>query len=190
MCSRFHLDAPSGDLIARFGLRAPPPFPNATEVRPTDLALTIAADGTGHLMRFGLTVDWQRAPVINARAETVFEKPTFRPHLDRPVLVPVSAYVEWRTEGAAKHLNRIRPTDGGLLALAGLADGAGRFCLLTCAPAPSVAALHHRMPVILSGPAAEAAWLTRPDPEVLRPYSGPLTAEEKAPPPPAQASLF
>jgi len=190
MCSRFLLHAPTDELVVRFGLRVPPPLPNTAEVRPTDLALAITPDRTGHLMRFGLAVYWQKAPVINARSETVFAKPTFRPHLGRPVLVPASAYVEWRTDGKAKHLNRIRPADGGLFALAGLSDGAGRFCLMTCAPADSVARIHDRMPVILPGPEAEAAWLDRPDPALLVPFAAALTAEEDSPPPPAQGSLF
>lgn len=190
MCARFLLYAPTDELVLRFGLRVPPPLPNAAEIRPTDMALAIPPDRATRLMRFGLSVDWQRAPVINARAETVFDKPTFRPHLARPVLVPASAYVEWRTEGKAKHLNRIRPADGGVFALAGLADGDGRFCLMTCAPAPAVAAIHHRMPVILPDPEAEAAWLAGPRPDLLRPYPGPLTAEEETPPAPVQGALF
>lgn len=190
MCSRFLLNAPAEDLVVRFGLRAPPPLPNKAEVRPTDLALTIAPDGTGALTRFGLAVDWQAAPLINARSESVFTKPTFRPRLSRPVLVPATAYIEWRTDGTAKRLNRVRPAAGGVFALAGLADGDGRFCLLTRAPTPDVAAIHDRMPVILPGAEAEAAWLAGPTPDLLAPHAMPLTAEEEVPPPPAQGSLF
>lgn len=196
MCSRFHLAVPPDRLIERFGLRAPPPWPNASVVRPTDLALTIDPDRTGHLRTFGLRTDWSPRPLLNARSETVAQKATFRPLLLNRVLVPATAYVEWRTDGAGiKHLTVIQPRDGGLFAMAGLTDGDRGLCLMTCAPAPDVAAIHNRMPVILSNPDAEARWLDTSLPfaavsGLLEPFPHGLTAIEEAPATPAQGTLF
>jgi len=82
-------------------------------------------------------------------------------------------------------------------AMAGLRDGE-RFTIVTCAPTPDLAAIHDRMPVILT-PDSEAAWLAGADPaEVLRPYEGRLVARDdpdpprESPPPPSprQGDLF
>lgn len=195
MCSRFHLSSPPETLIVRFGLRVPPPYPNGDMVRPTDLALAIGPRRKGRLVRWGLLVDWDARPVINARLETVEAKPTFRRLLQRRVLIPADSYVEWRTDDAgAKHLNRIARPDGAPFAFAGLLDDAERFTLLTCAPAEGIANVHDRMPVILPDPAAEEAWASAaPFAEVrplLGPYPEPLRAEEEQPPPPRQPSLL
>lgn len=195
MCSRFHLSSPPETLIARFGLRVPPPYPNADMIRPTDLALAIGPRRSGRLVRWGLPVARESRPIINARLETAEVKPTFRRLLRRRVLVPADAYVEWRTDAAGgKHLNRITRPDGAAFACAGLLDEAGHFTLLTCAPAADVAHVHDRMPVILTDPTAEEAWLSpaafaeiRP---LLGPYPQPLRVEEEQPPPPAQPSLL
>ena len=191
MCSRFEMNAQPRELARRFDLKSPPPAPNAPEFRPTDQALVIdrahAGGGspTGRLLAWGLAVTWDSKPLINARAETLTEKRTFRPLLDERCLVPATAWFEWRKVGRAKLKNRIAPNSGGIFAFAGLADGA-RFTVVTCAAAPGVAHIHHRMPVVLAH-TTEAAWM---DPSVpfaevknlLAPYIGALTAVEDAPP--------
>ena len=69
------------------------------------------AGPVGRLLGWGLGVDWTAKPLINARAETLAEKRTFRPLLERRCLVPATAYFEWRKDGKARHKNRIRPED-------------------------------------------------------------------------------
>jgi putative SOS response-associated peptidase YedK len=151
MCSRFELNHPAREVAVRFGLALPPNLPPPV-VRPTDLALVITAEGA-KLARFGLAVSWSKQPLINARAETVAGKPSFRPLLGRRCLVPASLWVEW----PGKVLTRLRPADHRIFALAGLLGEDG-FVLLTCTPAPAIAALHDRMPVVLAE-TAEAAWI-------------------------------
>lgn len=186
----------------RFHLDAAPPLPNKEEMRPTDQALVI--DGAGpRLMRWGLTVDWSKQPLINARAETLAEKPTFRPLLEKRCLVPMTAYFEWRRsdDGAKskKLKNRIAAGGGAddlmdqLWAFAGLIDGAA-FTIITCPPAPAVAHVYNRMPVILDAPGA-ARWADAGQgfaqvADLLAPYAGDLTTAEERPAPPAQADLF
>lgn len=193
MCSRFELKAGPDDLARRFGLKTSPPVPNPLELRPTDLALAITADGP-RLLTWGLSVDWDPKPLINARAETLGQKKTFRPFLESRCLIPAGAYFEWRKDGAARHKNRISLAPDSLFAFAGLTDGE-RFTIITCAPAPSIAGIHNRMPVILER-RAEARWI---NPKMsfeavsgdLVPYrKTPIEAEEDAPPPVRQGNLF
>lgn len=199
MCSRFELKRDARLLAARFGLLVPPPWPNGVEFRPTDMALTVRG-GAGRLLRWGLAVEWDKRPLINARAETLAERPAFRRLLSSRVLVPATAWWEWRTapDGKSKTKFRLGRVDGAPFALAGLADGAS-FVIVTCAPAPSVAHVHDRMPAVLP-PDAEAAWADPAVPfaevaSVVTPYAGELTAvPEPAPtaskPGPAQGDLF
>ena len=193
MCSRFEMAAAAADIARRFGLKTAPPLPNAPELRPTDPALVIQPEGP-RLLGWGLAAAWDAKPLINARAETLAQKPTFRPLLATRCLVPATAYFEWRKDGRAKLKNRIALGEGGLFAFAGLTDGT-RFTIVTCAPSPAIAHIHDRMPVILER-RAEAPWI---DPDVafadvaglLVPHEAePLKAEEEPPAAPKQTDLF
>lgn len=185
MCSRFELNANSDDLRRRFGLTVLPPQPSATELRPTDSILVIGGEGSG-VMSWGLAVDWQAAPLINARAETLADKPTFRPLLAAGrVLVPATAWWEWPRRART----RIAPADGEVVGFAGLTDGK-RVVIVTCAPGDGLAAVHDRMPVVLT-PTDEGAWLDASQPfervaSVLRPHAGPFAVTSET----AQGDLF
>ena len=170
----------------RFGLKLSPPPPHGVEMAPTDRVLTIDTQGglrRGRLLGWGLKVDWDAKPLINARAETLSAKATFRPLLQRRCLVPATAYFEWAlTSGGAKPKTRIHVEDADLFAMAGLigADG-DSVTIVTCAPAPGIAMIHDRMPAILA-PTDEAAWIdvgrTFTDVEnLLRPYDKGLRAD-------------
>ena len=197
MCSRYEMKARPGDLTGRFRLRDEPPDLARMEVRPTDPAPIVVreADGTRHVRpaRFGLSVNWDRAPVINARAETLQAKPTFRPLLGSRCLVPASAYFEWRQDGRARRRNRIALEGEALMGFAGLFD-ADRFVIITCAPTAALASVHDRMPAILP-PEAEEPWL---DPNtssaqlaaLLAPFTGGIAAVEEKPARSPQGDLF
>ena len=185
MCSRYELNSTSREIAQRFQLEQPPPMVNMAEVRPTDRALVIEAGGACRLLAWGLSVLWDKKPLINARAETLAEKKTFQTLLDNRCLVPASAYFEWRRDGKARFKNRIAPNAATPFAFAGLIDG-DRFTIVTCAPQPAIAHIHERMPVILDR-RAESPWI---DPDVsfaevsglLVPYGAePLKAEEETP---------
>src|SRR5439155_2474879 len=129
-------------------------------------------------MRWGLVPAWAADPrhgprPINARVETVADKPTFRTALGHSrCLVPASGYYEWppAPPGTRKQPVRLAlaaaSEERPLFAFAGLYDtwhGADgqmleTYTILTTAAPPELAALHPRMPVILA-PAAEAPWL-------------------------------
>jgi len=179
-------------IMERFALESAPPVPNQDELRPTDQALVIDGDGP-RLLRWGLQAKWDGKPLINARAETLTEKATFRPLLDRRCLVPMSAYFEWRGADGKKLKNRIAAADGAICAFAGLTDGTA-FTIVTCPPSPAIAHIHGRMPVILDDGAARA-WADagrrfNDVASLLAPFAGRLEVREETPPAPAQGSLF
>lgn len=176
MCSRFELNHSFAAITERFRLRLPPPWPNATEFRPTDRAVVVA-DGGAHVLRWGLKVEWDSSPLINARVETVRDKPTFRRLLGNRVLVLSSAWWEW---DAAKVKMRLAAKDGRLLCFAGLSDG-GSFVILTGAATPDIAPVHDRMPLLV-----DERWLHGGAPHVVE---TPIVAlvDQK---PPRQPDLF
>lgn len=182
MCSRFQLELTPGDAMIRFGLAEPPPWPEAAEARPTDQVLALRG-GRARLVPWGMAVPWDKRPLINARAETLDQRPAFRHLLNAGgrVLVPATAWWEWQIGADGKSRTRmlLSRADGAIMALAGLFDGQAAV-IVTCAPAPAIAHVHDRMPVILP-PEAETPWA---DPAVpfaavahfLRPFDGALRA--------------
>ena len=167
MCGKFEVKAAMEKVKKRFGLKLSPPPPQGIEMAPTDRILTIdgqSGQARGRLLGWGLKVDWDSKPLINARAETLSTKATFRPLLQRRCLVPATAYFEWAQPpgfgpGAAKQKMRIHAKDRELFAMAGLIGEDGdSVTIITCTPAPEIATLHDRMPVILN-PQDETAWI-------------------------------
>ncbi len=144
------------------------------------------AQGRPHVrqMSWGLRARHGDGPTpINARAETVLQRPMFR-HLlpGRRCLVPATGWYEWRPEGGRRQPYYLSVTDQPLFTFAGLydawvgEDGAivGSYCLITTTPAPSIAHVHDRMPVVLL-PEDEARWLDRDrrDPREVLPLLAP-----------------
>jgi putative SOS response-associated peptidase YedK len=195
MCSNFDNDASPHELDVRFDLHGAPQTANKQNHRPTDMALVIEAERKPRLLSWGIPAPWAQngrsKPIINARAETLAQKPTFRPLLKQRCLVPATAWYEWRAAEGNKLKNRISLPKAKLFAFAGLADG-DHFTLITCPPEPSIAHIHNRMPVVLT-PQGEAAWLDADQPfldvaRYLVPYTaGPLISEEE---PLEQPDLF
>ncbi|MCA9236327.1 MAG: SOS response-associated peptidase [Planctomycetales bacterium] len=183
MCGRFTLKTPAPMIAELLGLEPPGPrqlelFAPRYNIAPTqDVAVVRTATGGGREavgMRWGLIPSWSKelpksAPLINARSESLTEKPTFRGPLKRTrCLIPADGFYEWTTEGKRKQPHYIRFPDGRLYAFAGLWDrwrgpgGAGpviESCtILTTAANAQLAPLHDRMPVILA-PGDYDLWL-------------------------------
>ncbi|NQW00518.1 MAG: SOS response-associated peptidase [Rhodospirillales bacterium] len=194
MCARYELNEQPRNIAVRFGLDALPPVVNRAIIRPTDQALVVRSGGDAVLCGWGFDVTWDSKPLINGRAETLDQKPTFRPYLENRCVVPATGYFEWRTGERAKHKNFIRPADQATYAMAGLAVN-NRFIVLTCAPAPGIAHIHNRMPVILS-PDCEPDWLDPGQPfsavahHLVAYDRAPMLAEEEQPPVADQGDLF
>ena len=143
-------------------------------IRPTDRA-SVIRKGSGGLeeaiLRWGLIPSWAKDPkigvqCINARAETISEKPSFREAFQkRRCLVPADGFWEWETIGKKKIPWKFARPDGGEFCLAGLWESwmdEGKpletFTIITTSPNRLVSPVHNRMPVILSPDEAEI-WL-------------------------------
>jgi putative SOS response-associated peptidase YedK len=211
MCGRYSLATPaSGDLRARFALGESLEIRQRFNVAPGDdvVAVTTAKDGEprGSLLRWGLVPFWAKEPkvgykMINARAETVAEKPAFRDALKtRRCLIVADGFYEWQKNPAAGGLRsgsgsarkqpfHITRSDGAPFAFAGLwaswhgeDDQTLRTCtIITTEANDRVRDIHDRMPVILGDQAAEEAWLDHATPapvlhELLVPLPSALTA--------------
>jgi putative SOS response-associated peptidase YedK len=162
MCSRYEINCTFEEVILRFdisiGALLMPEFSQLAEIRPTNRVPIITYKNQMMPLNWGLKVDWDMKPIINARSETLTKKPTFQPLLENRCLVPATAYYEWRKGRNLKIKTKIQANEGALFSFAGLIND-DSFTVITCEPSPSIAHIHGRMPVILER-ADEAAWLT------------------------------
>jgi len=176
MCGRYTFTFNAKTLGEAFGM-VPPGFrvERSYNVAPGQWVIVVRPDKdqlVADVAQWGLVPNWFKEPItgpkpINARAETVAEKPIFRGAFRRKrCLIPASGFYEWKTEGRHKQPFYIHPTDGDLFAFAGLLEdrpGPGgdlqiSTCILTTTPNELMATIHDRMPVILPK-ATWAAWL-------------------------------
>lgn len=162
MCGRFTLATPDqGTLRARFPqLGESVAIERRFNVAPGDDILAVTAERGGELLHWGLLPGYT---TINARAETLVERPAFREAFRRRrCLVVADGFYEWqRRPGGGRRAFWITRTDGAPFAFAGLwaqRDGARRCAIVTTTPAPALSHVHDRMPVILP-PDAEEPWL-------------------------------
>jgi putative SOS response-associated peptidase YedK len=183
VCGRYSLAVPDPGLLRqRFPVGDEVEIRPRFNVAPGDEVLAVTTDREGRprgeLLRWGLVPPWSSSPaagakMINARAETVAERPAYRKAFERfRCLIIADGFYEWRrVEGGRKEAFHITRAGGGPFAFAGLwsvwhrgEQDAVRSCsIITTAANPSIAALHDRMPVILSGD-EEDAWLDRARP--------------------------
>lgn len=196
MCGRFTLTTELDRLAEHFSFRAASvSYSPRYNIAPAQSVLTIIDDEGGHragLLRWGLIPAWAKDPtignrMINARAETVAEKPSFRRALQkRRCLVLADGFYEWRKEGRTKTPMFITLKSREPFAFAGLwetwepptGDPVRSCTIITTSPNSLMAAIHDRMPVILPR-AAESLWLDRTvtDPQALLPLLAPYAAE-------------
>lgn len=125
--------------------------------RPTDPIAVILPERKAAIRNWGLSVPGLNAPMINARSETLTEKPTFQPLLERRCLIPATGWYEWRKDGTSKHKNQITLPDHQPFLFAGLENGY-EATIITCAPSGSIAHIHNRMPAVI-GPNHLNDWL-------------------------------
>ena len=166
MCGRYAVTLPLEAMRQLFRFDGHPNLMPNRDIRPTDQVPVIRRDAKGRalvLMRWGLVPRFASAiapkPLINARAETLTEKPSFNQSLDRRrCLVPMDFYYEWKKTQGAKGLPFIiQREDETMMAAAGLwdvwrgADGQilESMAIITTVPAPEIADIHDRMPVMI-----------------------------------------
>jgi putative SOS response-associated peptidase YedK len=176
---RFDAESDSEELTPRYN------------IAPSQLVVTIRQIESRTLARckWGLIPFWAKDPaiankLINAKAETLAEKPSFKYALaKRRCLIPADGFYEWKKQGKAPSQPiYIRRRDRGLFAFAGLweewktpeGDKLQTCTIITVEPNELISQFHHRMAAILR-PEDEAAWLDLKNPvadvaPLLRPY--------------------
>lgn len=176
MCGRFALTLPN-DAMAQLFDAGPandlPQVPNYNTCPTTNIHVVQAQESRRLVaMRWGFLPHWYKSPsdgplLINARAETLAEKPAFRAACrSRRCLIPATGFYEWTKDAAGNRLPwYIRRRDAAPLVFAGIwqAWDKGEHVLNTCAivttgASDSMARIHHRMPVILT-PEKWPLWL-------------------------------
>lgn len=175
MCGRFAITLPPEEFRQAYGYAGQPNFPPRYNVAPTQPIPIVHEGREGRvfrLARWGFLPGWVKDPkafplVINARGETLLEKPTFRAAVRRRrCIVLADAFYEWRREGRAKTPFAVRMKAGGPMPLAGLwetyqgPDGGeiDTAAIVTTDANGTLSAVHDRMPVIL-GADGIAPWL-------------------------------
>jgi putative SOS response-associated peptidase YedK len=177
MCGRFAFYSPSEAAAALFGVSASVEVQPRFNIAPTQFIAAIRnGEEAGRelvMLRWGLVPFWAKDPsvgnrMINARAETVAEKPSYRAAFrHRRCIVLADGFYEWRREGDIKTPHFISLASGEPFALAGLwenwndkesGESLQTTTLITTAANDFMTPLHHRMPVILEASTA-GEWL-------------------------------
>lgn len=164
MCGRMASDIPL-DVVAKTFAAVPandlPEVPDYNICPTAQVAVVTGGPGRRlRPMRWGFIPGWYKDPadgplLINARAESVAEKPAFREAArQRRCLVPVSGFYEWHRTEAAKLPWYFHRADGSLLALAGIwqdwgPDRFSTFAIVTTSANALMAPVHHRMPAVI-----------------------------------------
>jgi putative SOS response-associated peptidase YedK len=186
MCGRFAFYSPHEAVARLFGVPNAPEIEPRYNIAPTQHVASVReSEGSGRalaMLYWGLVPSWAKeraigARMINARGETLRDKPSFRSaYRRRRCLVLASGYYEWQRSGSVKQPYFISMPDGEPFGMAGLweswrdpANGEPleSCCIVTTSPAPSVAHVHDRMPVIVQ-PGDYAEWLDPDNADVDR----------------------
>jgi putative SOS response-associated peptidase YedK len=168
VCGRFVAASTRDLLVDWFGIEEiadDVELPLSYNVAPTDDVYTVAGapdDGRRLLrvMRWGLAPGDGANLLINARAETLAERPVFREAFERRrCLIPADGFYEWETVGgSAKQPYVFSPTDARPLGFAGIYGRRGTCAIVTSEARAPVNRLHDRMPVVVA-PDDWDAWL-------------------------------
>lgn len=175
MCGRYVILSPPEAMRQVFGYAEQPNFPSRYNIAPTQPVPVVLLENDARrfrLMRWGLIPAWVKDPrqfalLINARAETVLDKPSFKNAMKRRrCLLPADGYYEWHQSEERKRPFFIRPGNGGLIAFAGLAETwvgpngeeLDTVAIVTVAARGDLATLHPRVPVTVM-PEDYVRWL-------------------------------
>ncbi|MDH4129097.1 MAG: SOS response-associated peptidase family protein [Spirochaetota bacterium] len=175
MCGRFTLKSPIDDIVKDFNIKEiEAHYIPRYNVAPGENIFAVIKDSVNKLiqLKWGLIPYWSKDPsigykMINARAETISQKPSFKqPFKNKRCLIIADGFYEWRKEGKYKHPMYIQLKSKSMFAFAGLWDtwkspdgNAISTCtIITTDSNDIIKPIHNRMPVILAKE-SEALWL-------------------------------
>ncbi len=181
MCGRYAITSPPEAVREFAGYMDRPNFPPRYNIAPTQPVPIIRQDDGVRqfsLVRWGLVPSWSKQvnasnPLINARAETIFEKPSFKNAIRRRrCLFPLDGFYEWYRGAPRRQAYYVRARDHGLYAIGGVweywtsADGSEleSAAMITTEANGTLAPIHHRMPVIIA-PSEFDRWLSTDETE-------------------------
>jgi putative SOS response-associated peptidase YedK len=193
MCGRYCISTAPEAIRRLFRYPQQPNFPpryNVAPTQPVPIVRVVNGEREFALVRWGLIPSWVKDPkdfslLINARGESVQEKPAFKNAIRRRrCLFPADGFYEWKTEGGRKRAFFARPTNDGPVAFAGLwetwmgpnGEEMETAAIVTTQANREMSAVHHRAPVIIAPDqfdfwlspmidGQEAASLIRPAPD-------------------------
>jgi putative SOS response-associated peptidase YedK len=192
MCGRYTLVVSIEELMDHYLIENLQEFAPRYNIAPTQMVLAVINDGSKNRigqLKWGLVPTWSKTEkegfkMINARAETVVDKPAFRTAFQRKrCLIPADGFYEWqRRPDGSKQPYRIVLKDVELFSFAGLyetwispeGNKVSTCTIITTTPNKLMADIHDRMPVILPR-SSEATWLNKEAPtadlvELMQPY--------------------
>lgn len=175
MCGRYTLISAPQAIRALFRYAEQPNFPPRYNIAPTQPIAVVRLTNRQRqvvLMRWGLLPSWVKDPkafslIVNARGETVLDKPSYRAAMKRRrCLIPADGFYEWKTTGASKQPYYVRARSGAPLAFAGLwetwagpnGEEVDTVTIVTTEANGTLRPVHDRMPVIVP-PEAFDIWL-------------------------------
>ncbi|MEM0997943.1 MAG: SOS response-associated peptidase [Bacteroidota bacterium] len=175
MCGRYTLALPLIEVAQALGIGLPTfDFSPRYNIAPTQRLpiITDEAPQQFHLHRWGLIPFWAKDPaignrMINARSETIANKPAFRAAFrKRRCLIPATGFYEWKKTPTGKVPHHIYNQDSAVLTFAGLweswqdaeAKEIRSYTIITCPPNALMAPIHDRMPAIIL-PEDRGRWL-------------------------------
>jgi putative SOS response-associated peptidase YedK len=184
MCGRYAFLLPPEAMAALFKVLNEveyPPRYNITPTQPIIVVLERQGKRSAELFRWGFVPGWVKDPrefslLINARAESMTEKPSFRDAVrNSRCIIPASGYYEWMTGAdGVRRPYYIESNETETMAFAGLystwagpnGEEVDTVCIVTVDPNLEISGVYDRMPAILRGPEAIDAWLNTRDVDV------------------------
>lgn len=181
MCGRFYLDKNKEKLEKQFSVKDSAEAKTSYNIAPSQNCSVIRLSGDEKVLdnlNWGLVPSWAKLDIkvkpINAKAETIREKPYFRSaYKKQRCIVPASGFYEWKGSKGNKQAYAIYPLNDPYFGFAGLwekHDELETFTIITTKANHIMTEVHHRMPVILE-PSDYDAWLADGDYELLKPCS-------------------
>ncbi|WP_339798096.1 SOS response-associated peptidase [Paenibacillus sp. FSL R5-0744] len=194
MCGRYTITVTMEELMVRYFandstiIHYAPKY-NAAPMQQIPAVINTGSSNKLGELRWGLVPSWAKDDkignkMINARAESLLEKPSFKRLVSsRRCIIPSDGFYEWKVQGSSKQPMRIVMRDGGIFSMAGLYDiwmdpegnKLSTCTIITTTPNELMAEIHNRMPVILK-PEDETEWLDRGNQDttslikLLKPY--------------------
>lgn len=187
MCGRYSLEANMDALIKRYDAKNIAEFEAQEEIFPTNSVPVVVNNGNNEIriMKWGFIFEFTKNPIINARAESVDKKQSFKySFLNKRCIIPITGFFEWENINGKKVKRKIYIQED-IFSLAGLygtfQDKEGKsyeaFTIITTEANEYMKKIHNRMPVILPKE-AENLWLDTNFKNIqtlksmLKPYSG------------------